>query len=95
MSSEDPNSKVWPTDLLGNEIRKNGLIVVNFPQSQIICRVGDVRPVSLTDGMEVEGSLTLMMQVPHRGQVPIALVVKEPEEQRIHIAEKMPELVKQ
>lgn len=61
MSSNGEAVRGYPTDLLGNEIRKNGLIVVNFPQNQIICRVADVRPVSLTEGMEIEGSLTLMV----------------------------------
>lgn len=47
----------YPIDLVGNEIKKGKLVNVRFPSDNVICRVADVRPVSLTNGMEIEGSV--------------------------------------
>ena len=93
-----PNKAIrasYPVDLLGNAVKKNTLIHVSFPEKNIIARVVAVTPVSLSEGVEIEGSITLLVQIPHRGQLPMCLVLKEPEEQRIKVAREMPTLVKQ
>jgi hypothetical protein len=85
----------YPVDMIGNEIRKNDLLMVRFPSENVICRVAEVRPVSLTEGMEIEGSIFLMVQLPHRGALPVGCVLKQPDEQRVEVATQMPKLVKQ
>jgi hypothetical protein len=49
--------------------------------------------VRLSEGVEIEGSITLLIQIPHRGHVPMCLVLKEPDEQRIEVTNKIPQLV--
>jgi hypothetical protein len=73
----------YPIDMIGNQIRKGDLVTLTFPSSSVICRVVGVSPVSLTDGMEIEGNLVLAVHLPHRGAVPMALVIKEPEEAKL------------
>lgn len=93
--SDNEAKHVWPVDLLGNKVKKNGLVHVSFPEKNVIARIAAVNPVSLSEGVEIEGSITLMVQIAHRGEVPMCLVLKEPDEARIEVTDKMPQLVTQ
>ena len=88
----DDVQKAWPVDLLGNAVKKNALVHVAFPEKNVIARIASVDPVRLSQGVEIEGTITLMFKIPHRGHVPMCLVLKEPDEARIEVTDKMPQL---
>lgn len=86
------SNRYWPIDVLGNEIRKNNLLSV-APGAPLIMKVVDVVEAGVMPQEEgkppmvMPGHVTLLVQLPYHAQqtqIPIAVVVKEPEEQRIH-----------
>lgn len=85
------SERYWPKDALGNDLRKGQLVSLRIPETVIICRVLDVVEAGFSgedkDRLELQGTLSLLIQLPYRPQqlaVPQCLAVKEPEEQRIH-----------
>lgn len=88
----------YPVDLLGNDIKKNGLVHVEFPKGGVICRVIHVEPMQITgeQNLNVDGAVFLQLQIPHQGHLPMILCLKEPEKSLIELAHDLPqELVKQ
>ena len=86
------SSRFWPTDVLGNEIRKGNLLSL-APGAPLIMKVVDVVEAGVMPQEEgkppmiMQGHVTLLVQLPYdprQTQIPIAVVVKEPEESRIH-----------
>ena len=87
------SARFWPKDMLGNEIRKGNLLSV-APGAPLIMKVVDVVEAGVmpqedpkAPPMVMPGHVTLLVQLPYhpqQTQIPIAVVVKEPEEQRIH-----------
>jgi len=87
------SKRFWPIDVLGNEIRKGNLLSV-APGAPLIMKVVDVVEAGVMPQedetkppMVMPGHVTLLVQLPYspqQTQIPIAVVVKEPEEQRIH-----------
>jgi hypothetical protein len=85
----------YPLDLLGNQVKKNALVHVEFPTTGVICRVIHIEPVRLTSGenaMTVDGVITCTVQIPHRGKLPMCLVLKEPDESNIELVKAMPKV---
>jgi hypothetical protein len=90
MPSSEPlkmPERSWPTDALGNLIRKGQLCSFKAPQQQdIICRVVDVIQAGVMHGPDdkpiaLQGSVTFAIQIPYSqgGGIPMALCLKEPE----------------
>jgi hypothetical protein len=78
----------WPTDALGNELRKGTLVVLKIPEQMLTCRVMDVIAAGIMHDpenkpMALEGSVTFIVRIgyPVGGNIPMALVLKEPETQ--------------
>ena len=86
-------SRFWPTDVLGNEIRKGNLLSV-APGAPLIMKVVDVVEAGVmpqedpkAPPMVMQGHVTLLVQLPYhpqQTQIPIVVVAKEPEEERIY-----------
>ena len=89
------SSRFWPKDVLGNDIRKENLISLS-PGQPVIMKVVEVVEAGIIPQEDPkappiikQGWITCVVQLPyqpHHPQIPIAVVVKEPEEaqSRIH-----------
>jgi len=89
------SSRFWPKDVLGNDIRKGNLISLS-PGQPVIMKVMDVVEAGVIPQEDPKqppmikaGWITCVVQLPYQPQqpvIPIAVVVKEPEESqsRIH-----------
>ena len=85
-------SRFWPKDVLGNEIRKTNLVSL-APGTPLIMKVVDVIEAGLMPQEDEkkpplikEGRIRLLVDLPYTPMsptIPIAVVVKEPEESRI------------
>ncbi len=81
-------TRSWPTDGLGNELRRGSLCVLRVPETVITCRVADIVQAGTMHGADGEayqlkGTVTFVMQIPYEqgGGVPQALMLKEPDKQ--------------
>jgi hypothetical protein len=89
------SQRYWPKDPLGNDIRKGSMVAFASGQPTVM-RVVEVVEAGLMPQEEgkppiiKEGYITLLMRLPyqpHQTLIPIAVVVKEPDESKqVHLA---------
>ena len=90
------SQRYWPKDVLGNEIRKGNMISLS-PGQPVIMRIVEVVEAGLIPQEDPkkmpivkQGWITAVVQLPYdpgHCQIPIAVVVKEPDESKqVHLA---------